>query len=67
MLWTQQEKERVGHIERAENPMDGGAWCATVHGVAKSGTQLSGFTYTVKNRKSLIKSTSSLKSPLAAL
>ena len=50
-----------------ENPMDGGAWCATVHGVAKSGTQLSGFTYTVKNRKSLIKSTSGLKSPLAAL
>ena len=27
-----------------ENPMDGGAWCATVHGVAKSRTQLSNFT-----------------------
>ena len=25
-----------------ENPMDGGAWRATVHGVAKSWTQLSG-------------------------
>ena len=27
-----------------ENPMDGGAWWATVHGVAKSPTQLSDFT-----------------------
>ena len=26
-----------------ENPMDGGAWWATVHGVAKSRTQLSDF------------------------
>ena len=26
-----------------ENPMDGGAWWATVHGVAKSRTQLSTF------------------------
>ena len=26
-----------------ENPMDGGAWWATVHGVAKSQTQLSYF------------------------
>ena len=29
-----------------ENPMDGGAWCAAVHGVAKSRTQLSNFTFT---------------------
>ena len=29
-----------------ENPMDGGAWWATVHGVAKSPTQLSDFTFT---------------------
>ena len=29
-----------------ENPMDGGAWRATVHGVAKSQTQLSDFTFT---------------------
>ena len=29
-----------------ENPMDGGAWWATVHGVAKSQTQLSNFTFT---------------------
>ena len=29
-----------------ENPMDGGAWLATVHGVAKSRTRLSDFTIT---------------------
>ena len=29
-----------------ENPMDGGAWKAAVHGVAKSRTQLSDFTIT---------------------
>ena len=28
-----------------ENPMHGGAWWATVHGVAKSRTQLSDFTH----------------------
>jgi len=28
-----------------ENPMNGGAWWATVHGVAKSQTQLSDFTH----------------------
>ena len=27
-----------------ENPMDGGAWSATVHGVTKSQTRLSDFT-----------------------
>ena len=29
-----------------ENPMDGGAWWATVHGVAYSWTRLSDFTFT---------------------
>ena len=29
-----------------ENPMDGGAWWAEVHGVAKSRTGLSDFTFT---------------------
>ena len=29
-----------------ENPMDGGAWWATVHGVARSRTRLSDFTFT---------------------
>ena len=28
-----------------ENPMDGGAWWAAVHGVAKSRTRLSNFTF----------------------
>ena len=28
-----------------ENPMDGGAWSAAVHGVAKSQTRLSDFTF----------------------
>ena len=31
-----------------ENPMDGGVWWATVHGVAKSQTRLSDFTFTFK-------------------
>ena len=30
-----------------ENPMDGEAWQATVHGVAKSRTQLSDFTHSL--------------------
>ena len=30
-----------------ENPMDGGAWLATVHGVAESQTRLSDFTYSL--------------------
>ena len=29
-----------------ENPTDGGAWCAAVHGVAKSRTRLSDFSFT---------------------
>ena len=29
-----------------ENPIDGGAWWAAVHGVAKSWTRLSDFTFT---------------------
>ena len=32
-----------------ENPMDGGAWQATVHGVAKRGTRLNDFTFTFKS------------------
>ena len=31
---------------RLENPMDGGAWKAAVHGVTKSWTRLSDFTFT---------------------
>ena len=42
---------REGHstplqYSHLENPMDGGTWKAAVHGVAKSQTQLSGFTFT---------------------
>ena len=29
-----------------ENPMDGGGWCTAVHGVSRSWTQLSDFTFT---------------------
>ena len=32
---------------RLENPMDKGAWWATVHGVIKSWTQLSDFTHSL--------------------
>ena len=40
------EKEMATHssILAWKNPMDGGAWLANVHGVAKSWTQLSDFT-----------------------
>ena len=31
-----------------ENPMDGGAWWAAVHGVTKSRTRLSDFTFTFR-------------------
>ena len=34
-----------------ENPMDGGAWYAAVHGVARSRTRLSDFTFTHWRRK----------------
>ena len=34
------------HYSWLEYPMDRGAWWATVHGVAKSRTRLSGFTFT---------------------
>ena len=34
------------HYSCLENPMDGGVWWAAVHGVAKSQTRLSNFTFT---------------------
>ena len=34
-----------------ENPIDGGAWWATVHGVSKSWSQLSDFTFTSLYRR----------------
>ena len=36
-----------------ENPMDGGAWSATVHGVAKSQTRLSDFSFSLSNISSV--------------
>ena len=36
---------------RLENPMDGGAWWAPVHGVANSQTRLSDFIFTFQGRK----------------
>ena len=36
---------------RLENPMDEGAWWATVHGVVESWTRLSDFTFTRWRRK----------------
>ena len=43
------EKEMATHssILSWRIPMDRGAWQATVHGVAKSRTQLSNFTFTL--------------------
>ena len=42
------EKEMATHSSTLawKIPLDGGAWQATVHGVAKSWTQLSNFTFT---------------------
>ena len=36
-----------------ENPMDGEAWWATVHGVTKSRTRLSDFTFTFMKKVTL--------------
>ena len=36
---------RTDVLVQDENPMDRGAWWATVHGVTKSRTQLSDFTF----------------------
>ena len=43
------EKEMATLLQYSclENPMDGGAWWATVHGVAKSWTRLSDFPFTL--------------------
>ena len=52
------EKELAAH-SCLGNPMGGEAWWATFHGVAKSQTQLSDFTFTfilINTEKALIKS-----------
>ena len=43
---------KIGYVRtyvlvQDENPVDGGAWWATVHGVTKSGKRLSNFTFTL--------------------
>ena len=47
VYWTVTEKALATHSSTlaCKNPMDGGAWAA-VHGVAKSQTRLSDFTFT---------------------
>ena len=47
-LYTHMEKAMATHSSTLawKNPMDGGAWKAAVHGVEKSQTQLSDFTFT---------------------
>ena len=58
LLWpTQSNGEGNGTLLQyscLENPMDGGAWCAAVHEVAKSRTWLSDFTFTFHSPLSCI-------------
>ena len=52
--WLLVSRESNGtplHYSCLENPMDGGAWWAAVHRVAKSQAQLSDFTFTHWRRK----------------
>ena len=58
-IWGHKVKVKVGEgtgtplqYPCLENPMDGGAWWAAVHGVAKSQTRLSNFTFTFKGSQS---------------
>ena len=48
MIACQLEKAMAPHSSTLawKNPMDGGAWWAAVHGVDKSQTRLSDFTFT---------------------
>ena len=44
--WTGEGNGAPLQYSCLENPMDGGAWYAAVHGVAKSRARLSNFTFT---------------------
>ena len=46
MLLTGEGNGKPLQYSCLENPMDGGAWGAAVHGIARSRTQLSDFTFT---------------------
>ena len=45
-VWFAEGNGTPFQYSRLENPMDGGAWWAAVHGVSKSRTRLSDFTFT---------------------
>ena len=45
-MWSKNDKGNPLQYSCLENPMDGGAWCATVYWVAKSWARLSDFTFT---------------------
>ena len=50
MSYRLREKWQCGtplQCSRLENPMDGGAWEAAVHGVAEGRTRLNDFTFTL--------------------
>ena len=46
MMLVREGKGTPLHYSCLENPMDGGAWKAAVHGVAEGRTRLSEFTFT---------------------
>jgi len=49
LIWMPKEFSLLFEVHQyscLENPMDGGAWWAAVHGVSKSRTRLSDFTFT---------------------
>ena len=50
LLSTRRRQSSAAQLQYSclENPMDGGAWWAAVHGVAKSRTRLSDFTFTFR-------------------
>ena len=45
-IWVWRRQWHPLHYSCLENPMDGGAWWAAVHGVSKSWTLLRDFTFT---------------------
>ena len=45
--WTGEGNGNPPQYSCLENPMDGGAWWTAVHGVAKSRTRPSDFTFTL--------------------
>ena len=52
--WEDPLEKEIFQYSCVENPMDGGACWATVHGVAKSWTQLRNFTFTLPGFKPIV-------------